>query len=295
MEAAWHAAGGEHNPLRPRHSYTFVGKDFPLKRHCPKSAACQDVERNPKDILPRDIEDDENDADYIDEEDDEDEPCEYLSEGDLTEEEIGEIKVEEYDRGSEVESDDADVDGDEDHINLTTGQMDQRTMGVDTTGEEVISPEDEVTIQHESAAAIASIETLDPVSDEETSNEEDFSVLFAKYQRIEHLAGPGCLHPSGYSGARISAEQMRGCTTVQCLVRKTSDWSPEQGDQDFELASDYFLSGLSATMPSRDVSGPETLPKRHGVDILYPDTVFFNDVSQEVAMQGHVDSGSAAC
>lgn len=37
---------------------------------------------------------------------------------------------------------------------------------------------------------------------------------------LEHIAGPGCINTYGYSGHRISIEEMRTCTTVQCLVPK---------------------------------------------------------------------------
>ena len=81
----------------------------------------------------------------------------------------------------------------------------------------------------------------------------------------EHIAGPGCKSPMEYSGHRISAEEMRGCTTVQCLIPETDDWEPEDGDCDFEADSAYHLTGLASHMPSggwRLIFGP----RRHGVE-----------------------------
>jgi len=81
----------------------------------------------------------------------------------------------------------------------------------------------------------------------------------------EHIAGPGCLEDRGYRGSEISIEEMKGCTTVQCLVRKNDNWTPEPDDEDFELQSDFFLSGLSDHMPSRDMRSPTVTPARHGL------------------------------
>lgn len=39
----------------------------------------------------------------------------------------------------------------------------------------------------------------------------------------EHVAGPGCVSESGYSGHRILVAEMKGCRVVQCLVRKDTN------------------------------------------------------------------------
>ena len=59
---------------------------------------------------------------------------------------------------------------------------------------------------------------------------------------VEHIAGPGCVSGRGYSGHRISLEEMKGCRAVQCLMIKNKDWLPEADDQDFELESKYLSS-----------------------------------------------------
>lgn len=92
-------------------------------------------------------------------------------------------------------------------------------------------------------------------------------------ETIEHIAGPGCKNDKGYNGLDISAEEMRGCTTFQCLARKDSTWHPEVDDQQFELNGDYFLTGLGGYMPSRDSGyGADIRPPRHGSDEIYPES-----------------------
>jgi len=91
---------------------------------------------------------------------------------------------------------------------------------------------------------------------------------------LEHIAGPNCTLQSAYCGSRISAEEMRGCTTAQCLVRKQPGvvFTPiEQGhetvlmgpDEPFELDGGYFLSGLCHSVNSRDFGGDVHYPMRH--------------------------------
>jgi hypothetical protein len=83
----------------------------------------------------------------------------------------------------------------------------------------------------------------------------------------EHLAGPGCISGQGYSGYQISVEEMKGCRVVQCLMKKTDEWEAEDDDQDFELESNYFLTGLGNGSP--DESPLEDItPARHGVEDL---------------------------
>ena len=88
----------------------------------------------------------------------------------------------------------------------------------------------------------------------------------------EHLAGPGCVSHSGYSGHRISLAEMKGCRAVQCLVKKNANWMPEDDDQDFELEGDYFVSGIgdgSVDMtPLWDIE-----PVRHGVESIYVNNI----------------------
>ncbi|KAH6876571.1 hypothetical protein B0T10DRAFT_497762 [Thelonectria olida] len=83
----------------------------------------------------------------------------------------------------------------------------------------------------------------------------------------EHIAGPGCESTNGYNGHLISAEAMRGCNTLQCLVRKKRpQWAPIPDDEEFETEGDFFLSGLCDNMPSRDIACPVVFPTRHNCE-----------------------------
>jgi hypothetical protein len=84
--------------------------------------------------------------------------------------------------------------------------------------------------------------------------------------KIEHIAGLECNNTYGYSGHEISAAEMRGCQTAQCLVRKPRGYKFDAlpDDEEFETTGEFFLSGLSDHMPSRDTDSPCVTPDRHG-------------------------------
>lgn len=93
---------------------------------------------------------------------------------------------------------------------------------------------------------------------------------------FEHIAGPRCISTSGYSGWRISVEEMQGCRAVQALILKDAEWTPEPDDQDFELEGGYFLSGVGDGSP--DEAPLEDLKAvRHGAD-----SVWISDAYDEV-------------
>lgn len=87
----------------------------------------------------------------------------------------------------------------------------------------------------------------------------------------EHVAGPGCASGLGYSGHRITVEEMRDVRKTQCLLEKGVDWEPEADDQDFELESNYFLTGIGKTRRVDPIVGriypivENIRPVRHGV------------------------------
>ena len=89
----------------------------------------------------------------------------------------------------------------------------------------------------------------------------------------EHIAGPNCQDYQGYNGNLISAEEMRGCNTSQCLMWKDKDWQAEPDDMEFELSSHCFLTGISDYMPLRDVGGLIVIPARHGEESPWADNV----------------------
>ncbi|KAL9563836.1 hypothetical protein ACKAV7_012008 [Fusarium commune] len=105
----------------------------------------------------------------------------------------------------------------------------------------------------------------------------------------EHIAGPECDHPRAYNGHRISAEAMRGCRVFQCLVRKPNDWRPEPDDELFEISGEFFLSGLSDHMPSREFGSTLTVfPARHGESRPWADNcVWVEEASESYAMPFH--------
>jgi hypothetical protein len=89
----------------------------------------------------------------------------------------------------------------------------------------------------------------------------------------EHIAGPNCEDTQGYNGNDIPAEEMRTCTTIQCLIEKQwqwqLEWRPEPDDGVFENEGDYSLSGLGdrvGTWEDDVICSPE----RHDIGTLDP-------------------------
>jgi hypothetical protein len=99
----------------------------------------------------------------------------------------------------------------------------------------------------------------------------------------EHIAGPGCRDTEAYLAHAISAEEMRNCHTVQCLLRKPRGWQPAADDMDFEKGSEYFLTGLGDRMPT-SLWDMEIEPARYGVgDGLRSQSAFY---IEEVCLTG---------
>ncbi|KAL9567426.1 hypothetical protein ACKAV7_008376 [Fusarium commune] len=107
--------------------------------------------------------------------------------------------------------------------------------------------------------------------------------------RWEHIAGPECGLFRAYNGHRISVEAMKGCRVFQCLVRKASDWQPEPDDELFEVSGDFFLSGLSDQMRSRDMGQQlAVFPARHRESRPRPDNcVWVDEMAENYAMPFH--------
>ena len=106
------------------------------------------------------------------------------------------------------------------------------------------------------------------------------------HQWPEHIAGPRCATYMGYSGHRISVEEMKGCRAIQFLVKKTSNWETEDDDQQFEIESDYFLTGTVNGLPHE--TPLDLSPTRHGIDsISYENIVYYVSlVSMTVEQNG---------
>ncbi|PGG97754.1 hypothetical protein AJ80_09643 [Polytolypa hystricis UAMH7299] len=97
---------------------------------------------------------------------------------------------------------------------------------------------------------------------------------------FEHIAGPKCQNQEGYHSSRIPPEEMRGCHTVQCLIRKKQGWQPRADDLDFERESECHLTGVTTHMPS---SGNilKFAPVRHGVNDINAESDFVLETTQE--------------
>ncbi|CAJ2505972.1 Uu.00g001020.m01.CDS01 [Anthostomella pinea] len=82
---------------------------------------------------------------------------------------------------------------------------------------------------------------------------------------IEHIAGPNCTCTLGYSGWRITAEEMQERLQCQCLAPKQEGWQPEPGDEEFEIEAQHcWLTGISKQGTIEfEVEGLE--PVRHGL------------------------------
>ena len=94
----------------------------------------------------------------------------------------------------------------------------------------------------------------------------------------EHIAGPNCVARNhAYSGYQLSYEEMKACTTIQCLGPKESEfmiggdngWEPSSDDEEFERTTNYCLSGLGDRPGATECDTP-CYPERHGADNLMP-------------------------
>ncbi|KAK5126435.1 hypothetical protein LTR85_010671 [Meristemomyces frigidus] len=110
---------------------------------------------------------------------------------------------------------------------------------------------------------------------------------------VEHIAGTRCVNNRGYNGHNISAEELRGCLTSQCLIRKPPlgamlRYRSDADDEAFERNGSFFLSGLSDHMPSRDYDSPSVYPHRHGCDRPHAENNFWEEEkAEEYAMPFH--------
>lgn len=117
----------------------------------------------------------------------------------------------------------------------------------------------------------------------------------------EHIAGPGCTCTAGYSGHRISVEEMkvstrehRSSATVTylaqdiksciALLKKPPKWKPEEGDEDFEKeAFSCFLTGISRHVSEFDMD--DIHPARHGVNSTMVENFIMGSNVSELAHQ----------
>ena len=67
----------------------------------------------------------------------------------------------------------------------------------------------------------------------------------------EHVAGPGCVSEEGYSGWRITVEEMEWCRQMVGLVPKGNDWKEEDDDEQWERENGHFLGGTRDGLEER--------------------------------------------
>ncbi|XWW94162.1 hypothetical protein V2A60_002104 [Cordyceps javanica] len=94
---------------------------------------------------------------------------------------------------------------------------------------------------------------------------EEYKKRDQTWRSREHISGPNCVLGNAYSGQKITAEELRGCNTIQLLCPKPSDWQPEKGDDDFELDDECpsYLSGLRDHLDTTTSSATVFAPMRH--------------------------------
>ncbi|KAI0167625.1 hypothetical protein BJ166DRAFT_520332 [Pestalotiopsis sp. NC0098] len=249
--AGWDSSGYGSSWFNRRHSDS--------SRFCPESAGCMVVRRmrrgqneeKPEDaIADEEGEDEDEDEDYMAQSFEETDPYEYNSQHE-----------------SEPEANMEDDDENDDVMSCSSESSEKYRAFV------------------QSLAPVAPPERLIP--EHEAPEDDDFE--------YEHLAGgleckwlESCVCEGAYNGHAISAEEMRGCTTLQCLVPKGDDWESEDDDEEFEKSGKFFLSGLSDHSPSRDMSWPQMFPPRHDCSETKADNTFYVDEwSEEYAMPFH--------
>ncbi|TGO21585.1 hypothetical protein BPAE_0211g00050 [Botrytis paeoniae] len=169
-----------------------------------------------------------------------------------------------YESASDEEPLEYDSDPDEssfkDHVSEASSTLEdcqdtQRGSVIDEyEGDRNLDSDEETKLYYEWLSEFDQHKLLNPPKVEKImmTNEEARSVQWEN--KFTHLPGPKCSGSKAYNGNFITAQEMRHCTTAQCLVYKDSNWSPSPDDEDFELEGDVFLSGLGDHVPSRDMS-----------------------------------------
>jgi len=70
-------------------------------------------------------------------------------------------------------------------------------------------------------------------------------------------------------------------------LKKKPDWQPEEGDNDFELTSEYFLTGISDGSPDEDILR-DLKPVRHGIEDVGVSNCWLDDDYVRVLPYFHV-------
>ncbi|PQE32796.1 F-box-like domain-containing protein [Rutstroemia sp. NJR-2017a WRK4] len=84
----------------------------------------------------------------------------------------------------------------------------------------------------------------------------------------EHIAGPGCVYTGGYSGYRITPEDMKNMRLTRYIIPKPKNTVDEEDAPDYEKCSDYFITDQTITTQDHFENGD--LPRvRYGVDYFF--------------------------
>ncbi|KAM0128657.1 hypothetical protein ACHAO1_008879 [Botrytis cinerea] len=193
---------------------------------------------------------------------------------------------------------DADETSFEDHITEAFSMQEnsqniQASSEMETDGDNVdgsFDLDEETKLYHEWLSGFDQHKLINPPKVEKIMITEEEARDMQWENNFTHLSGPKCSGGKAYNGNFITAQEMRGCTTAQCLVYKDENWSPSPDDESFELEGGVFLSGLGDQVPSRDMGDVELTPVRHGLDNhVAADTVIWElpPNTREVAMPFH--------
>ncbi|KAF5594366.1 uncharacterized protein FSUBG_9468 [Fusarium subglutinans] len=123
-------------------------------------------------------------------------------------------------------------------------------------------------VQEPGAASLEPVKYIPPQMEPEDSSDDGWT-SDTPDDDWEHIAGPECEYNGAYNGYR-------------------DDWQPERDDQDFETSGNFFLSGLSDDMPSRDMGWPSVSPSRHGMsDVSAENIIWDPEGADESCMPFH--------
>ncbi|ETS74354.1 hypothetical protein PFICI_14220 [Pestalotiopsis fici W106-1] len=251
-------------PTEPRSAawnYTGYGNGGFPRRHsvsssraCSPSAGCKVVVRNPvqaPDLTIKVDEDGEEDGDYMH----------------RSSEEISDPY--EYDSDYESEPKTA-MDEDDDAMSCSSEASDVYRAFIQSLAPPAAQPE-------------VMLPERDAPEDDTIEYEHIAGGLDCKWSEHTYCDG-------AFNGHAISAEDMFGCTTLQCLVPKDNDgeWESESDDEEFEKSGRFFLSGLCDTSPSRDMNWPTVFPSRHDCSSPKADNIFYiTEEAEEYSMPFH--------
>lgn len=138
--------------------------------------------------------------------------------------------------------------------------------GYDGEPATVASPADDADMSDNSELYTSFLEQMQDRNDEVMPLTDEYKEKDHDWASKEHIAGPDCRLTSGYSGHRITADEMHGCRTFQLLCPKPAGWTPNDQDEELEKdpSSQHYLSGLTDNFDSKHAWNNIFVPLRHG-------------------------------